>query len=185
LHNRSARPEGIQPIQEEVEIEIGKEAIGHHIKMQWLLINIGILEGHDVWVAVSDRGKAYQNKQLGELCLADLPHFAGPNVLEVAQYIDVIWFKAKTASPLKFFEIEHSTSIYSGLLRINDIMIDYPVPEAVIVAAENRRSGFEKQIERRTFNYSGLAEVCRFMTYEEVEKLYEVEQLRRQLLRDR
>jgi hypothetical protein len=175
--------EEVQPRQEEPEeVEVTKEAVDHHTKMQWLLVKIGLLEGHDVWVALGDKGKVYQREQLGGLCLSELPHFAGPNVLEIAQYIDVIWFKSGTAAPVKFFEIEHSTSIYSGLLRINDIRIDYPVPEAVIVAAENRRSGFEKQIERRTFNYSGLAEVCRFMTYEEVEKLYEVEQLRKQLL---
>ena len=124
----------------------------------------------------------YQGEQLGRLCLPELPHFAGPSVLEVARYIDVIWFKAGTGAPAKFFEIEHSTSIYSGLLRINDIRIDYPIPEAVIVAAESRRFGFERQIARRTFNYNGLAEVCRLMTYEEVERLYEVEQLRKQLL---
>lgn len=150
--------------------------------MQWLLINIGRLEGYDVWVARGDQNKDYQGEHLGKLCLTELPHFAGPSVLEVAQYIDVIWFKAGTASPVKFFEVEHSTSIYSGLLRINDIAIDYPVPEAVIVAAEERRSRFERQVERRTFNYSGLAEVCRFLTYEEVATLYEVEQLRTSLL---
>jgi hypothetical protein len=164
------------------EALVTKEAIDHHTRMQWLLVEIGLLEGHDVWVAVGDKHKVCQGKRLGELGLSELPHFASPNVLEVAQYIDVIWFKSGTAAPKKFFEIEHSTSIYSGLLRINDIRIDYPVPEAVIVAAEDRRSGFERQVGRRTFNYSGLAEVCRFMTYEDVEKLYQVELKRKELL---
>ena len=172
------------PTQEQLdEPEVSKEAVDHHTKMQWLLLNIGLLEGHDVWVALGDKGKTYQGSQFGDICLPELPHFAGPNVLEVAQYIDVIWFKKGSASPVSFFEVEHSTSIYSGLLRINDVVIDYPVPEAIIVAAPERKSRFDKQIERRTFNYSGLAEVCRFMTYDEVEKLYEVEQLRTTLLR--
>jgi len=175
--------EGVRPSDEEPEeAATSKEAIDHHTRMQWLLVSIGLLEGYDVWVATGDRGKVYQGEQLGRLCLPELPHFASPGVLEVAQYIDVIWFKAGAVIPAKFFEIEHSASIYSGLLRINDIRIDYPIHEAVIVAADSRRFGFERQIARRTFNYSGLAEVCRLMTYEEVEKLYEVEQLRKELL---
>ena len=162
--------------------EVSEEAINLHTRMQWFLTKIGRWEGHDVWVAVGDRNKTHRGERLVDLTLDNLPHFAGPNVLDVAQYIDVIWFKANTSSPVKFFEIEHSTPIYSGLLRMNDVRIDYPLPEALIVAPKERQSTFEKQIVRRTFNYSGLAEVCRFMTYDDVEKLYEVEKLRKELL---
>lgn len=171
----------ITPVEVE-DIEVPQETIDQHAKTQWLLVKIGLLEGYDVWVATGDKGKAYQGERFENLCLSELPHFAGPGVLEVAQHIDVIWFKARTATPVKFFEIEHSTSVYSGLLRINDVIIDYPVPEAVIVAPAERGTRFEAQIGRRTFNDSGLAEVCRFMSYEDVEKLYEIEQLRKQLL---
>jgi len=176
------REEVRAPEEEREEFATSEEAVNQHTKMQWLLTKIGLLEGHDVWVASGDRGKVYQGDRLGDLCLSELPHFAGPGVMDIAQYIDVIWFKQGTASPVKFFEIEHSTSIYSGLLRINDVIIDYPLPAAVIVAPVERKSHFEKQVGRRTFNVSGLAEVCRFMAYDEVEKLYKVELVREQLL---
>ena len=119
---------------------------------------------------------------LADLALETLPHFAGPNVLDIAQHIDVIWFKQNTAAPVKFFEIEHSTSIYSGLLRMNDVRIDYPLPEAIIVAPKERVTTFDRQIMRRSFNHSGLTEICRFVSYEDVERLYEVEKLRKELL---
>jgi type II restriction enzyme len=45
--------------------------------------------------------------------------------------IDVIWFRRGTGQPHRFFEVEHSTSVYSGLLRFNDVIIDYPIPEAI------------------------------------------------------
>ena len=50
--------------------------------------------------------------------------------------------------------------------------IDYPIPKACIVAAEARKSLFESQINRRTFNMSELDEVCRFMNYQTIEKWY-------------
>ena len=55
----------------------------------------------------------------------------------------------------------------------NDVKIDYPpIPKACIVAAEARKSLFESQINRRTFNMSELDEVCRFMNYETVKQWY-------------
>ncbi len=178
-----ALPVGPSPdVEEEEHIEISPNTANQHTRIQWMLINIGLMEGHDVWVASGDRNKISQGETLGDSCLSELPHFAGPNVLEIARHIDVIWFKKHTATPVNFFEVEHSTSIYSGLLRINDVIIDYPVQKAAIVAPKEKQDRFERQVSRRTFNHSGLAGVSRFMTYKDVEKLYEIEQTRQQLL---
>ena len=141
-----------------------------HLRMEYLIVKIGLMEGHDVWVAKNDRGKEYNGEKFTDICLEELPHFASPNVLRIAESIDVIWFKKKTAQPLWFFEIEHTTSVYSGLLRLNDVRIDYPIPKASIVSAESRRNLFDSQINRRTFNVSELNEVCRFMNYETLEQ---------------
>jgi len=143
-----------------------------HDKIQWLLIKIGRMRGHDVWVAKNDRNKSYNGESFSDLCLAELPYFAGPNIMRIAELIDVIWFKKNTAQPVWFFEIEHSTTIYSGLLRLNDVKIDYPIPKATIVAPENKRSIFEQQIQRRTFEASELSEICNFKNYEEIEELF-------------
>ncbi len=105
------------------------------------------------------------------MTLDELPHFAGPNVLRIAKSIDVIWFKKRTATPVCFFEIEHSTSMYSGLLRFNDVRIDYPIPKAFIVAPKERESLFESQIQRRTFVSAELSEICQFLSYDDVKKL--------------
>ncbi len=68
----------------------------------------------------------------------------------------------------RFFEVEHSTSIYSGLLRLNDIMIDYAIPRAGVVSFEKRRPIFIKELTRRTFQKSGLDKMCRFYNYRTV-----------------
>lgn len=83
--------------------------------------------------------------------------------------IDVIWFRKGAGHPVRFFEIEHTTSVYSGLLRFNDVMIDFPIPEAFVVGdGEKTLAKFEMEIARRTFAHSGLREVTRYVYYEDV-----------------
>lgn len=158
------------------------EETEQHLFMQYCLVKIGKMKGHDVWVASNDRNKVYQGTSLASLTLDEIPHFAGPDVLGIAKMIDVIWFKKGTASPVCFFEIEHSTSVYSGLLRLNDVRIDYPVPKAFIVASPARHPLFEKQIGRRTFVNSELSEVCQFLSYEDVKKLMQSSEVIKSLL---
>ena len=88
--------------------------------------------------------------------------------------IDVIWFRRGTGHPVRFFEIEHSTSVYSGLLRFNDVMIDFPVTEAFVVGdGDKTQRKFEREIARRTFDHSGLINVTRFLLYEQVRQTWQ------------
>lgn len=154
-----------------------------HLKMQWMLVKIGNWEGYGVWVATNDYHKGFRGEKMSELCLPELPRFAGPEVLRIAKSIDVIWFKKRSSQPVRFFEIEHTTTIYSGLLRLNDVKIDYPLPKATIVALKEKKGIFESQISRRTFVHSELEGICDFMQYRDVEKLFESEKVRAEMLR--
>lgn len=72
-----------------------------------------------------------------------------------------------------FFEIEHSTSVYSGLLRFNDVMIDFPITEAFVVGdGDKTQRKFEREIARRTFEHSDLINVTRFLLYEQVRQTW-------------
>ncbi|HEU4971814.1 MAG TPA: hypothetical protein VFT35_07855 [Gaiellaceae bacterium] len=89
--------------------------------------------------------------------------------------IDVIWFRRGTGHSFRFFEIEHSTSVYSGLLRFNDVMIDFPITEAFVVGDGDRtQRKFEREIARRTFDHSGLADVARFLDYDQVRQTWQL-----------
>ena len=129
------------------------------------------MRGYDIWIAYNDRNKVYKGISFNSISLDELPHFAGPNVLNIAKSIDIIWFRKGSAQPVSFFEIEHTTSIYSGLLRLNDAKIDYPIPKAYIVGPIERRKAFDGQIQRRTFVYSELYDICQYMSYEDVETI--------------
>jgi len=111
----------------------------------------------------------WNGKRLGDGCLADLPVVAAERTRTVMRGIDVIWFRKSAGHPERFFEIEHSTSVYSGLLRFNDVMIDFPIPEAFVVGeGEKTKAKFEREIARRTFEHSGLRKVTLFLFYDHV-----------------
>jgi len=174
---------GIEEAAAQQEVVVPQEeADDVHLQNQYFLVRIGEMRGYDIWVAANDRNKSYGGEALNSMTLDRLPHFAGPNVLRIAKSIDVIWFKKGTAQPICFFEIEHSTAMYSGLLRLNDVRIDYPIPKAFIVAPKERSRLFESQIQRRTFVDSELSEVCRFLSYDEVKQLLESQEAIRDIL---
>ena len=142
-----------------------------HTEIQAKLRDIGLYEGFDVWVA--DRGTEWNGRPLGEGCLADLPVVAAERTRTVMRNIDIIWFRKGAGHPVRFFEIEHSTSVYSGLLRFNDVIIDFPIPEAFVVGdGDKTRSKFEREIARRTFEHSGLRSVTRFLLYDQIRETW-------------
>ena len=125
-----------------------------------------------MWVA--DRGACGRARLSGMVASADLPVVAAERTRAVMRNIDVIWFRRGAGHPVRFFEIEHSTSVYSGLLRFNDVMIDFPITEAFIVGdGEKTQRKFEREIARRTFEHSGLVEVTRFLLYEQVRQTWQ------------
>ena len=86
----------------------------------------------------------------------------------------MIWFRRGEGHPVRFFEIEHTTSVYSGLLRMNDVMIDFPITEAFIVGDDDRTlRKSEREIARRTFEHSGLMKVTKFLRYEQVRQTWQ------------
>ena len=144
-----------------------------HTEIQGKLRDIGLAEGFDVWVA--DRGVVWEGAPLGNGCLADLPVVANERTRAVMRNIDVIWFRRGAGHPVRFFEIEHSTTVYSGLLRFNDVMIDFPITEAFIVGdGDKTQRKFEREIARRTFDHSGLVTVSAFLPYEQVRQTWQL-----------
>jgi hypothetical protein len=142
-----------------------------HSEIQAKLRDIGLYEGYDVWVA--DRGTEWEGEFLGQGCLERLPVIAADQTLRVMRNIDIIWFRHGTGHPYHFFEVEHSTSVYSGLLRFNDVMIDFPIPKAFIVGEDRIQARFEREISRRTFEHSGLRDVTFFLPYGDVRETWD------------
>ena len=98
-----------------------------HEQIQYMMVKIGRLLGFEVWVPRGDRGKTVgEGEKLGKGCIPQLELVAPKRTMETIEAVDVIWLEKDSFRPIAFFEVEHSTSIYSGLLRLNDIMALLP-----------------------------------------------------------
>jgi hypothetical protein len=140
-----------------------------HCQIQTLIGAIGIHRGYDIWIPPIDKSRLDWKIVQKFECRKDLPerYF---KVIDVIREIDVMWLKRGSTELTAMFEVEHSTPIYSGLLRFNDLHLIEPnlKPKFSIVSNEMRRSLFLKQINRPTFRTSGLSDVCNFLEYKDV-----------------
>jgi hypothetical protein len=140
-----------------------------HVQVQTLLGSIGATKGFDIWIPPNDRGKLDWNLTPAFQLSNSLPPLLTP-IKEAAEEIDVIWVNRGSNRPAALYEVEHSTPIYSGLLRFNDVHLTLSNLSLRfgIVSNEHRRALFVRQLSRPTFQLSGLKEICTFLEYRNV-----------------
>jgi hypothetical protein len=94
--------------------------------MQWILLKLVSDMGLDVWVARNDRSRDWKGHRFANLprLKADLPHQFDDTTNRTIELIDVLWLKGNAV--VAAFEIESTTSIYSGLLRMSDLIAMQP-----------------------------------------------------------
>jgi len=140
-----------------------------HVQVQTLLGSIGAAKGYNIWIPKNDRGKLDWNltQQFG--CDAEIPH-EYHRIEDIITEIDVLWIERGAGTLRALFEVEHSTPIYSGLLRFNDVHLMFPSSRATysIVSNDDRRALFVRQLSRPTFILSKLGENCNFLEYPNV-----------------
>jgi hypothetical protein len=143
-----------------------------HHQIQSIVGAIGKLTGHAVFIPLNDRPFLdWDTVQRFEL-VNDIPSTGRHAPAASLSLIDVLWIHPTQNLLEAAFEVEHSTPIYSGLLRFNDVHIDFKLPRAGIIAEAERKDTFLHQINRRTFRASGLDEVCLFYNYSEIYRWY-------------
>jgi hypothetical protein len=139
-----------------------------HTQVQWFLAKIGKKLGCSVWIAVNDQGKQWNGEQLGALCMKALPNLGvDPATQRIISLIDVLWLKGPHQVAAAF-EIEHTTSIYSGLLRLSDLVamapnLNFPL---YIVAPKDRLDQVRRELSRPTFQTLELHKRCGFFAEE-------------------
>ena len=125
-----------------------------HTTMQHLLIKIGRALKYDVHVARNDRHRSCHGDSFAMLTLPELPPQNWPaEVMDTVTLIDVIWLKPGTGEIVSAFEIEKSTSIYSGILRLEDLARSIPggVCKLYLVAPNDREKEVMAQLSRPAF----------------------------------
>jgi len=137
------------------------ESISSHEEAETALLQTGNLLGFNTYTA--DPSKECQGVKLGDLVgLKDIPPFTYERLLKTIREIDVIWFKEEF--PRYCFEVEHTTGVRDGLLRL------YQIRELgtrfFIVAPQDVIVRFKTEILRDPF-YK-IKERYNFKTYEEL-----------------
>ena len=161
------------------------EDIRESIKIQGLLARIGEEMGFDIWLPNPDRArvaKVWQPRDPRTL-LASLPLSYDKTTQTTIGLIDVIWIKNKR-SIARAFEVEHTTSIYSGILRMADLVALQPDIRIKmhIVAPSDRQEKCMTEIQRPVFSYminGRLSEMCTFISYDDVKHIAELDHLNR------
>jgi type II restriction enzyme len=136
----------------EVQNEIKEE--NEHLKMQFLLTEIGRNLGYDVFIASNDRNKSLYGKSLQFITLEELPELnVSKDVLKTISLIDVLWLNKESKEIACAFEIEKTTSIYSGILRLMDLSTSLANMECnlFLVAPDSREKEIIAQLRRPTF----------------------------------
>lgn len=136
-----------------------------HGQVQTLLAAIGNTKGYDVLVPPRDATQLDWNLAERFDIQRSFPKGFG-EAERVLREIDVIWIARGRNQVHGLFEVEHSTTVYSGLLRFNDALLTAPnISRFVIVSDDSRRSIFARQVFRPTFRQSGLSELASFLDY--------------------
>lgn len=160
----------VSKIKEKTEVEEVKEP-SEHKEIQWRLIKIGLASGSDVWVARNDRSKVFKGERFKKITLDELPNIGfDPDSSKTVEYIDDVWLRGSRITSA--FEVEHSTEIYSGILRLADLKILQPniVFPLYVVAPEERKVKAFYELKRPVFSneYLRMDEAVRFISYENV-----------------
>lgn len=136
----------------DVQKELKEE--NEHLKIQILLTEIGRNLGYDVFVASNDRTKSLDGKSLEYLTVPGLPPIDSPqDVIKTISLIDVIWITKDTNKIECAFEVEKSTSIYSGILRLTDLASSLGDQQYnfFLVAPDFREKEIIAQLKRPSF----------------------------------
>jgi hypothetical protein len=134
-----------------------------------MLLKLGSDLGLEVWVARNDRNRQANGKPFSDLprMRRDLPRQFDEVTSRTIELIDVLWLRGNAI--IAAFEIESTTVIYSGLLRMADLLAMQPnlnIP-LYVVAPDERRDKVKIEVNRPTFSRLSppLREACRFISF--------------------
>jgi hypothetical protein len=145
------------------------------VRIQALLAHIGATMGFKIWLPRNDRLRvlAEWRSELQQV-LDALPLNYDETTLKTIEQIDVLWLRGR--SIVRAFEVEHTTSIYSGILRMADLLALQPNMDIKLhlVAPSARREKVFQELRRPVFSLlekGPLYESCTYLSYDAIREL--------------
>ena len=149
-------------------VPFGEPPALDHTHVQWLLAKVGQQLGCRVWIAANDWRREWGGERLGSLSVSGLPPLGlSRDSQRLVSLIDVVWLTGVNQVAAAF-EVEHTTSVYSGMLRMADLAalspnLNFPL---YVVAPASRLAKVRRELERPTFRALELDRRCAFFSSE-------------------
>jgi hypothetical protein len=152
------------------------------IQVQARLAEIGAIMGFKIWIPSADRTRVQElvPQEEHHAFLEALPLSSDDATLDTIKQIDVLWLNNR--SIVRAFEVEHTTAVYSGLLRMADLLALQPNMDIRlhIVAPDERRDKVFREMSRPVFSLlerGPLSRLCTFISYESVDGIRNLKHL--------
>jgi type II restriction enzyme len=154
---RTKFEKNIEKRQKEILAEKAEENL--HNEMQYHLLKIGSSLGYDVTPANNDKSKSYNGSSFSFISLHRFPELlVDKDTQNTIKLIDVLWFQKGTNNIIGAFEVEKSTSIYSGILRLSDLHFSISEGNKVfyIIIPDSREKDVLLQLKRPAIRNSKI-----------------------------
>ncbi|MBI3398308.1 MAG: hypothetical protein HY026_03625 [Deltaproteobacteria bacterium] len=115
--------------------------------------------GYDVIAASNDRSKYFNGNSFSLMSLQNLPDLkTDKETFNTVNLIDILWLEKGTNKVVSAFEVERSTSIYSGILRLSDLSFSFPEEQRnlFLVIPDSREKDVVFQLKRPVIKNSRL-----------------------------
>lgn len=158
----------LKEISKIINIEVRDDTPLTHSDIQAKLILIGSYLNYRTYTP--DRSKQSIYGILGDLCSErDVPEGSIPALsVETVRFVDVIWFDEE-GYPTHAFEVEHTTDITKGLLRL--YQIHKLRIKMFVIADEVSKEKFQKEVQKNPF--SKIKQDFIFKNYQELDEFFE------------
>lgn len=154
-------------------LAVAQENDHTHTEIQGWLRDLGTALGYDIWIASNDKNRLYLGARLSEGCLDSLPiPIRSSNAVDTVSLIDVLWLSKESGKIVAAFEVEHSTSIYSGIVRMLDLALGVPEHAGAaffLVAPDAREQDVRAQFARPAFSRVSELDV-RYLGYSQLKQ---------------
>jgi hypothetical protein len=163
-------PTAIEEVPSPVDVAPRSSATSRHTHVQWLVATLGRRLGCRVWVAANDHGRQWAGERLGALSIDRLPQLGlDPEAERLVALIDVVWLQGAN-QVVAAFEVERTTLVHSGLLRMADLTalspnLSFPL---YVVAPRTRLERVRRELCRPTFQRIALHRRCGFFAEEDL-----------------
>ncbi|MEX3930385.1 hypothetical protein AB4Y32_00980 [Paraburkholderia phymatum] len=173
----------VPTVPDEEEDSVDGDVVRESMQIQGLIARIGAAMGFSVWLPKADRSRVLKVWQAAPGVLLDeLPLSYDSTTMKTIEQIDVLWLRKR--SIVRAFEVEHTTSVYSGLLRMADLVALQPNIHIRlhIVAPAEKREKVLQEIRRPVFSLlegRALSEMCTYLSYDNAKEIGELRHLAR------